>query len=573
MQLHSLRVKVGVCSLALVIAMCLFFILLDHRSLESLLEKNRQSRYLTYQYQISGLLKQSREDLNQLTDLFVLWRGGLAPNSDILHKLFDQQWEYLRDSWGLESLKLYSADQRPPRVWGAATRRLTPEQVRDVIVSGETRETVYCAATCVQSLVMGITAGDLSEDYVLQVDRSLADELLAFRQITGSDIGILSSALVDSERRADAYLGGWGRSVIALTSRGRLMPLLREVAAQEEHMPELRFSGSYDYGSASYDVRTFPLQEGNASGAQFVIIDDVTAQVRHIEDSLKLLFWFAALGSATFIAALVGMLWRPIFRLRRLAEALPLLSDGNFEQARQLIRPVRKPRSHFDEIDVLDYTGLAVCDQLEVMKEIVAQNTAELEHIAMHDTLTGLANRHAIVDRLEQYLHSDSHLESTGYVFFIDLDDFKRVNDSLGHQRGDDLLRVLAQRLVSNVRQGDMVARLGGDEFCVFVPSAEGDDACRVLAEKLLGVVAQPVKIGDQVLRVTLSIGIVAIPEHGQTLEAILQRADVAMYHAKYRGKNNYQLYSEELACIEHLSTGRRRGRVATAIAGNDNKA
>lgn len=190
----------------------------------------------------------------------------------------------------------------------------------------------------------------------------------------------------------------------------------------------------------------------------------------------------------------------------------------------------------------------------------------------MHDTLTGLANRHALVDKLEQYLHSESHLQNTGYVFFIDLDDFKRVNDSLGHQRGDDLLRVLAQRLVSVVRQGDTVARLGGDEFCVFVPSAGGDDACRVLAEKLLGVVAQPVKIGDQVLRVTLSIGIVAIPEHGHTLEAILQRADVAMYHAKYRGKNNYQIYSDRLSCIEHLSTGRRRGQVPTAIAGNDDK-
>ncbi|SDJ84729.1 GGDEF domain-containing protein [Microbulbifer yueqingensis] len=571
MQLHSLRVKVSVFSLALVVAMCVFFILLDHRSLQLLLEKNRDSRLLTYQYQISGLLTQSREDLNQLTDLFVLWRGGLAPNSDILHKLFDQQWEYLRDSWGLESLKLYSPGQQPPRQWGAPTRHLTPEQVGELIASGETRERFYCVQTCVQSLVMGITAGDLSERYVLQVDRSLADELLSFHQITGSDIGILSP--IDREQAAPGtHLPQWRRSVLALTSRERLMPLLREVATQGQRMPGAGFSGSYDFSYGSFDVKTIPLVEEDPDGAQFVIIDDVSGQVRHIEDSIKLLLWFSAIGAVTFIVALIGLLWRPIFRLRRLAEALPLLSDGNFDEARRLINPVNKPRSHFDEIDVLDYTGLAVCDQLEVMKEIVAQNTAELEHIALHDTLTGLDNRHALVDRIEQYLHGEEHLKNTGYVFFIDLDDFKRVNDSLGHQRGDELLQVIARRLVSVVRRGDTVARLGGDEFCVFVPSADGEGACRVLAEKLLGVVAQPVKIGDKELRVTLSIGIVAIPRHGDTLETILQRADVAMYHAKYRGKNNYQLYSEQLECIEHLSTGRRKNAIPIAIVGNNDK-
>ncbi|WP_346839111.1 diguanylate cyclase [Microbulbifer sp. SAOS-129_SWC] len=553
MRLHSLRVKASVFSLLLIVAMCLFFILLGNGSLQSLLEKNRNNRYLTYQYQISGLLNQSREDLIQLADLIVLWRDGASANPAILRGLFDRQWEYLRMSWGLESLKLYTSDKKPPIYWGDTTRRLTPQQIREVIISGQPLESVHCEQTCVQSLAVPVIAGD-DTDYVLQVDRSLADALLTFRQITGSDIGILSGVHHTPAFHNSDYIEGWNRNVIALTSKDMMMPLLRQVATEREQLPGLDVAKTYVFGQKHFDIKSLPVDTENGSGARFIIIDDVSDQVGHISESLQLLLLFSVLGALIFISAITSMLWRPILRLRRLAEALPLLSEGKFDEARSLIRPISKRSIHYDEIDVLDSTGLTVCDQLEVMKEIVSQNTAELERIAMYDTLTGLANRHNIVETLKKYLHSGHFDQGAGYLFFVDLDDFKQVNDSLGHQGGDDLLRVVAQRLVSVMRFGDIVARLGGDEFCVFVRSLSGAGTYRTLAEKMLSIVAEPVRIGDDMVRVTLSIGIVAIPEHGNTLEAILQKADMAMYHAKYRGKNNFQLYSPDLPGIEQIA-------------------
>ena len=569
MRLYSLRVKASVFSLLLIVAMCLFFILLGNGSLQSLLEKNRNNRYQTYQYQISGLLNQSREDLILLTDLIVLWRGDTSVSPGILQQLFDRQWEHLQTSWGLESLKLYTSESQPPIYWGESTRRLTPEQIREVVISGQPLESVRCEHTCVQSLAVPVIAGD-NTDYVLQLDRSLSDELATFHKITGSDIGILSAANRTPSFHSSEYLEDWGREVIALTSKDLLMPLLRKVSAAEAQMPGLRFSKSYLFESKSYDVKTIPVNGDDEGGAQFVIIDNVSEQVGHIQDSLKLLLLFSVLGALIFISAIAGMLWRPIFRLRRLAEALPLLSDGKFDAARSLIQTVSKRRSHYDELDVLDSTGLAVCDQLEVMKEMVSQNTAELERIAMYDTLTGLANRHNIVEELKKYLHGGDFEEGSGYLFFVDLDDFKQVNDTLGHQGGDDLLRVVAQRLVSVMRFGDMVARLGGDEFCVFVRALSGEGTYRTLAEKMLSTVAEPVRIGDQLIRVTLSIGVVAIPEHGNTLEAILQKADIAMYHAKFRGKNNYQLYSEELPGMDKLAGARSVPRALEVVASRD---
>ncbi|MCX2796034.1 diguanylate cyclase [Microbulbifer thermotolerans] len=571
MQLHSLRVKACVFSLLLIVAMCLFFILLGNSSLQSLLEKSRNDRYLTYQYQVSWLLQQSRKDLLQLADLVAVGREGDSGDVKTMQRLFDRRWEYLRASWGLESLKLYANDRRPPMVWGESARQLAPEQVREVIISGQSLESIHCARICVQSLAVPVAAGG-GREYVLQLDRSLAGLLLAFREITGSDIGIVAEVRGAPAQHPGDYLENWEREVIALTSQEILLPLLHRVAAEQEELPGLQYSKSHPFEGRHFDVKTMPVPGDGDRGARFVIVDDVSDQVEHIGNSLRVLIVFSALGAAMFTIVVTSVLWRPILRLRRLAEALPLLSEGKFDAARGLIRPVAKHSSRFDEIDVLDSTGLAVCDQLEVMKEIVSQNTAELERIAMYDTLTGLANRHNISEELNKYLHCGDFIEGTAYLFFVDLDNFKQVNDSLGHQGGDDLLRVVAQRLVSVMRFGDIVARLGGDEFCVFVRSLPADGTYRTLAEKMLKVVAEPVRIGDEMVRVTLSIGVVAIPEHGTTLETILEKADIAMYHAKYRGKNKYQLYTADLPGIEQLAEAcaeRPIGEVVAADSGD----
>ena len=569
MRLYSLRVKTSIFLLLLVVAMSVLLILLGNSALQSLLEKNRSSRYLSYQHQIAGMLRQSREDLSQLTELFVLWRGGRAADPTILRGVFDQQWEYLRESWNLASLRLYFPDGGSPVTWGDGTRRLSPHQVKEIAISGQPRDGIHCAAICVHSLAVPVVAADGTE-LVLQVDRSLADELLGFREITGSDIGILSAAQADSLPDGADYLLEWQRGVIALTSRESILPLLHQVARWQREMPGLRLSESYQLNGRSYDVKTLPVVSGDERGAQFVIVDDVTAQVSHIDGSVRSLLLFAVIGALAIVAVVIIMLWHPILRLRRLAEALPLLSDGKFDSMRGLVQPVRKRRDQFDEIDVLDYTALSVCDQLEVMREIVSQNTAELERMAMHDALTGLANRHCIVEELNQFLQGGGYEQGAGYLFFIDLDDFKHINDSLGHQGGDELLRVVAKRLMGVMRSGDVVARLGGDEFCVFVRTLPNDGTYRALAEKMLSIVAEPVRIGDNLVRVTLSIGVVAIPEHGTSLEQVMQNADIAMYHAKHDGKNGYQLFSPTLPEAEKLSGERDMRGKLEVITGGD---
>jgi diguanylate cyclase (GGDEF)-like protein len=157
----------------------------------------------------------------------------------------------------------------------------------------------------------------------------------------------------------------------------------------------------------------------------------------------------------------------------------------------------------------------------------------EIEHQAMHDSLTGLPNRVLFRDRLEQALHAARRSSGEVAVMFLDLDRFKEVNDTLGHESGDILLREVGQRLLHSLRAGDTVARLGGDEFAVLAAGLDDADAALVVARKLRQAVEWPFTLRGLTLEVEASIGIALFPEHGTDVDTLLRHADVAMYQSK----------------------------------------
>ncbi len=171
-----------------------------------------------------------------------------------------------------------------------------------------------------------------------------------------------------------------------------------------------------------------------------------------------------------------------------------------------------------------------------------------MRHMALHDALTGLPNRLLMEERLEQAL---LHARRDGRgvtVVFIDLDNFKLINDSLGHSAGDELLKTMAARMVKCVRSIDTVARLGGDEFVVIL--FDEHDNLPVIGQTLQAIqeaIAQPIRIGEQKLEVTCSMGVATYPENGTDIDSLLMNADAAMYAAKERGRNKYQFYVNEM--------------------------
>ncbi len=166
----------------------------------------------------------------------------------------------------------------------------------------------------------------------------------------------------------------------------------------------------------------------------------------------------------------------------------------------------------------------------------------DLRHQAFHDSLSGLPNRALLHDRVQHALEASPRQSGTVVLLFCDLDGFKAVNDSFGHQFGDDLLVVVGKRLVSIVRPGDTVARLGGDEFAVLLENVDNVDAATVLAQRIVSVLREPTVIDDHQIQLSASVG-VAFAVAGTTTETLLSAADAAMYDAKEHGKDRYTIF------------------------------
>jgi diguanylate cyclase (GGDEF)-like protein len=173
-----------------------------------------------------------------------------------------------------------------------------------------------------------------------------------------------------------------------------------------------------------------------------------------------------------------------------------------------------------------------------------------IRHMAHHDALTGVPNRILLHDRLNQAILYAQRYDRQVTAIFIDLDNFKLINDSLGHNVGDELLKVIATRMLQSVRRTDTVARLGGDEFVIVLfgqPAGQQTEALAPLLEKLRHAIAQPVHIGEHRLHVTCSMGVASYPRDADGVHALLMNADAAMYRAKELGRNSYEFYSGEM--------------------------
>lgn len=200
-----------------------------------------------------------------------------------------------------------------------------------------------------------------------------------------------------------------------------------------------------------------------------------------------------------------------------------------------------------DETNQVENIVIMVTDISELRK-----NREELEYLATHDALTGIPNRTLLFDRLEHAIASVLRRKAMGAVLFIDLDNFKEINDNYGHQVGDDVLKEVAERLKDSIRSSDTVGRFGGDEFVLIIEHDRQIDEVMVIIQKIRDVFEAPIFVRDSPMEIRLSIGVALIPEDAENAEAAINAADKAMYKVKERGKDGFEFYSSDFSLISH---------------------
>jgi len=192
-----------------------------------------------------------------------------------------------------------------------------------------------------------------------------------------------------------------------------------------------------------------------------------------------------------------------------------------------------------------------------------------LHHQAYHDALTNLPNRLLLQDRLNHAILQAKRHHNQFALLFIDLDNFKQINDSMGHGVGDLVLKEIAHRLQNSIRESDTLARLGGDEFTIVMEDIKHERDISLLAQKIIDVTKEPLFINDNIFYLSSSVGISEYPRDAQTSESLLKYADTAMYRAKDSGRDNFQFYTEDMTLVafEHLAM---QGSLRQAIHNND---
>nr|WP_224745711.1 sensor domain-containing diguanylate cyclase [Neiella litorisoli] len=237
----------------------------------------------------------------------------------------------------------------------------------------------------------------------------------------------------------------------------------------------------------------------------------------------------------------IGLIWRPLLRLSRQARQLPLLATSN--------QSIRTPQHRLvrDESHLFAAASQELADKLKAQRHRLLQQTHELKRLVQHDQLTGLNNRSMFEQSLQQTLGQlGRHLQSLA-LMFMDLNKFKEINDTMGHDQGDQLLQQVAMRLAATIRKSDVLARFGGDEFVILLPEPGGQHQLQLLADKLIDSVIEPIQLSNTTVQVGLSIGITTCNDPQCSISQLLREADTAMYAAKHSGSSCARFYHSSL--------------------------
>ena len=396
---------------------------------------------------------------------------------------------------------------------------------------------MYCDKYCEQLIAVPILSsqGDLA---VIVMTMSLVDVIYSINQALNSEI-----AVVSFDKNHKVYVS---EAEFLSTSNVGLMQGLFDNIGKKILVDEVKELGlQIDIHSNSYLMNLIPLAEANNKQFYLSLVDDVTS----IKDEYKQYrFKFLLSTSLIFItlAVLVYLVANPFTnRILTLSNALPLLAKKEFEQFRKI--RLKRRRLLADELDIVADSATELSYELEQLNIEVEQKTKELENIAMYDLLTGLPNRNMLNYQIRKAVANISRYRQGVAILFLDLDDFKKVNDSHGHGEGDKLLIEAANRVRLSIRNVDLACRFGGDEFVIVLNNVKSAEEAKPVAQEILDRFKKPIKINSSIFYVSTSIGIAFSDDETVKAEQLVSHADIAMYEAKDNGGDQYHIYHQDM--------------------------
>ena len=280
-----------------------------------------------------------------------------------------------------------------------------------------------------------------------------------------------------------------------------------------------------------------------------LFIRDITAVVESVNAYQNMVIGTAITLFFLFTILLLLLIHQYKTKLRQLVERLPLLAEHRYQEFSHgsSFRRQWKDKLFPDELDLLEETAHNLAERLEEQDSKIAASNAQLENMAMFDGLTGLPNRTMMTFQIEKHIVNATRDQGLAAVLFLDLDDFKKVNDSHGHDVGDKIIHAASERIANAVGEHDLVGRFGGDEFVILLSKVRDKSEVEAVAKSVINVFSRPIQVDSLPFYVSTSIGVAITNQPETTAMELLRHADIAMYEAKALKGASFKLYDASM--------------------------
>lgn len=695
-RFRSLRWKISLGSSLILLAVVILFCFISYLSLMDNFDNQRRIEYKRYSKEINSLIKNTSKNLFNLAETIPFLDGMrsalLINDSNRISNVFDTHWALLQFHNNVEFVLFYNSFNQLNAGWDNLDVHITEKDLISTWVSQVNQsEKPFSPLLCKESCIQYIIAPLLIEGKkigIVVMGISLADVMLAFKSITGADIGLLIKEPESAILQKDYDFLQWKVYAPALTNKERNHKILARAAGAYPDFHMLNAGINFRTNNQFHQLKLFPLDSYQSDNAHLIVITDVTAAVNNIHDSIWKIGLIGLLGLILSEILLFLIFTRLLAKLKDVVFALPLLASGQFDKFRASLNSPVVVQRFQDEVDTLTEAAVSLSLQLEKLEQEVSSRTkmlieqknelkkerdfvenlldtaqvivitqnyegkiislnaygemltryseAELQgqsflhlltaknesqdmlsrfkeihagqrmqlrqeaimlckdgttrHVAWlhshlawhspadpsilsvglditeykrveghlawladHDPLTNLFNRRRFSEELEHVLGRAERYQHSGALLFFDLDRFKYINDTSGHQAGDTLLKMVASMLNQTIRSDDVIGRLGGDEFAIILPEINASGAIEVAKKVLDQLSSAQLTIHNRTHKISASIGIALFPVHGANIHDLLAAADLAMYEAKALGRNAWYLFSDKDRSRERL--------------------
>lgn len=474
-----------------------------------------------------------------LIDIISHKSGGNADSLESLQQTLSGLSEYLTLNFQVESLYLFDEH-------GVVGNPLQPvnktieKLVNTTRASFESRLLLSCDSVCTHYISIPIMANGETLP-VIVVSTSMRELLYLFSRATD----VHKVAVVQHKETSSELSELRVASQVSAANRQYFQSLF-DALPDNWRIDDLVIRGmNVALENQQLLVSLLPFNHASGDHPYLLIVEDVSAMVRQNEQYQYIVISSAVALFFIFSSLLYLFLNQYRIRLLDVSERLPMLAEHKFSEYYTIAAKRRKsPIFKFtDELDVVEDAANNLARQLESFDGQMALNTAKLEKMAMFDVLTGLPNRNMLTFQIEKQLASSIRDDRLVALMFMDLDDFKKVNDSHGHDVGDKLLKAAAMRISKPIRESDIASRFGGDEFVILLSNIESKKHVDTVAKKLIEEFKEPIIVDGVTFYVSISIGI-AITNHSRaTPVELLRHADIAMYEAKAKKGAEYRVY------------------------------